>query len=100
MRIFEDFWGQYDLQTVSEVTSDLRFEISDLNYLHIHVHIAYMFLAHFVASEASKAFKTALEVNSDLRFGIYVPHFICLFGQPCFGPFLNLIRRKNTTYLY
>ena len=34
--------GCYDLQTASEVRSDLGFEISDLNYLHIHVHIAYI----------------------------------------------------------
>ena len=34
--------GHYDLQTASEVRSALRFEISDLNYLHIHVHIAYI----------------------------------------------------------
>ena len=27
-------------QTASEVKSDLKFEISDLNYLHIHEHIA------------------------------------------------------------
>ena len=33
--------------TASEDRSDLRFEISDLNYLHINVHIAYMFLGPF-----------------------------------------------------
>ena len=30
--------GHYSLQTASEVKSDLRFEISDLSYLHIRVH--------------------------------------------------------------
>ena len=39
---FDSLRGHYGLQTASEVRSDLRFEISDLNYLHIHVHIAYM----------------------------------------------------------
>ena len=55
---FDSLRGHYGLQTASEVRSDLRFEISDLNYLHIHVHIAYMFWTHFegflVASEATK----------------------------------------------
>ena len=39
-RIFEDFWGQYSLQTASDNLFDLGFEISDLDYL--HVRIAYM----------------------------------------------------------
>ena len=37
---FSSLGGHYGLQTASEVRSDLRFEISDLNYLHMHVHIA------------------------------------------------------------
>ena len=41
--------------------SDLRFEISDPKYLHIHVHIANIFWAHFEglleASEATTASK-------------------------------------------
>ena len=39
---FGSLRGQYSLQTASEVNSDLRFEISDPNYLLIHVHIAYI----------------------------------------------------------
>ena len=39
---FDSLGGHYSLQTVSEIRSDLRFEISDLNYLPIHAHIAYM----------------------------------------------------------
>ena len=58
---FDSLGGHYGLQTASEVRSDLRFEISDLNYIHIHVHIAYMFWTHFegflVASEATTASK-------------------------------------------
>ena len=49
-----DFWygpfwwprRPYGLQTVLEVRYDLRFEISDPKYLHIDVHITYMFWAH------------------------------------------------------
>ena len=37
--IFGSLWGHYSLQTASEVKLDLRFEISDPNYLLIHVHI-------------------------------------------------------------
>ena len=60
-------------KTASEVRSDLRFEISDLNYLHIHVHIAHMFWPHFeaplVASEATAASKWPQSSNftSDLE---------------------------------
>ena len=77
MHPFDSLGGHYGLQTASGVRSDLRFKISDLNYLHIHVHIAYMFWAHFVASEATTTSKTASEVRSDLRFGISGPNFIC-----------------------
>ena len=36
---FDSLGGHYGLQTASEVRSDLRFEISDLNYIHIHVDV-------------------------------------------------------------
>ena len=71
---FDSLGGHYGLQTASEVRSDLRFEISDLNYLHIHVHIAYMFWTHFegflVASEATTASKRPWrsDLTSDLEF--------------------------------
>ena len=54
---FDSLGGHYGLQTASEVRSDLRFEISDLNYLHIHVHIAYMVWSLLTASEATMASK-------------------------------------------
>ena len=71
---FDSLRGHYGLQTASEVRSDLRFEISDPKYLHIHVHIAYMFWAHFEglleASEATTASKWPRSSNftSDLEF--------------------------------
>ena len=43
---YGDLRGHCSLQTASEVKSDLRFEISDLNYLHIHVHLAYIHKIH------------------------------------------------------
>ena len=42
---FGSLRGHYSLQTASEVKSDLRFEISDPNYLLIHVHIVDMVCA-------------------------------------------------------
>ena len=69
---FGSLRGHYGLQTASEVRSDLRFEIGDPKYLHIRVHIVYVFWAHFVASEATAASKTGSEVKNDLRFGSYV----------------------------
>ena len=62
---FNSLRGHYGLQTASEVRSDLRFEISDLNYLHIHVHIAYMVWTLLTASEATMASKQPQ--RSDLR---------------------------------
>ena len=63
------------------LASDLRFEICDLNHLHIHVHIAYEIWAFLTASKATAAL-TALEVKNDLRFGIYGPNHACLI---CLG---------------
>ena len=40
-----------------EVKSDLKFEISDPNYLLIHMHIVYMVWALLVASKATAASK-------------------------------------------
>ena len=74
MAPFDSLRGHYGLQTASEVGSDLRFEISDLDYLHIHVHIAYMFWVHFeallVASEATTASKQPQnsDFTPDLEF--------------------------------
>ena len=71
---FDSLGGHYGLQTALEPRSDLSFEISDLNYLHIHVHIAYMFWTHFesllVASEATTASKQPQrsKFTSDLGF--------------------------------
>ena len=71
---FSGLGGHYGLQTASEVRSDLRFEISDLNYLHIHVNIAYVFWAHIdgllLASEATTASERPQSSNltSDLEF--------------------------------
>ena len=57
-------WGHYySLQTASEVKSDLRFEISDPNYILIHVHIAYMVWALLAASEATTASKQPQRSN-------------------------------------
>ena len=65
----------------SLVKSELIFEISDPNYLPIHVHIAYMVLAFLAASEATfrhYSLQTALEVKSDLRFEISDPNYLLI----------------------
>ena len=54
---FGSLRGHYSLQTASEVKSDLRFEISDPNYLLIHVHIAYMVWTLFGSLEVTTASK-------------------------------------------
>ena len=50
---FDSLGSHYILQIVLEVRS----EISDLNYLNIHVHIAYLVRTLFTASEATAASK-------------------------------------------
>ena len=88
---FGSLRGHHSLQTASEVKSDLSFEISDPNYLLIHVHIAYMFLGPFEALLVASEATIASEVKSDLRFGIYGSNFICyhicLDSLGLFGPF-------------
>ena len=71
-------------KTALEIRSELRFDIRDPKYLHIHVHIAYMFWAHFVTSEATTASKQPRRSNlkSDLKFmtqTTYATMFILLF---------------------
>ena len=52
------FWQTLrPLQPQNSPKYDLRFEISDPNYLLIHVHIAYMVWALLAASEATTASK-------------------------------------------
>ena len=93
---FDSLGGQYGLQTASEVTSDLRFEISDLNYLHIHVHIVYMFWTHFegflVASEATTASKRPWrsDLTSDLKSVTSITYISMCILFICFGHFCDL----------
>ena len=74
---FGSLWGHHSLQTASEVKSDLRFEISDPNYLLIHVHIDYMIWALLAASEAITASKQPQRSNmtSDLNSGTQITYF-------------------------
>ena len=66
---FGSLRGHYSPQMASEVKSDLRFEISDPNYLLIHGHIAYMVWVLLAASEATTASKQPQRPNltSDLK---------------------------------
>ena len=67
---FGGLGGRYGLQTASEVRYALRFEISDLVYLHNLVHIAYMVWSLLTASEATTASKQPQrsDLTSDLEF--------------------------------
>ena len=93
MDSFGSLGGCYDLQTALEVRSDLRFEISDLNYLHIHVHIAYMFWTHFegflVASDATKASKRPRrsDLTSDLKSVTLITYISMCILLIWYGPF-------------
>ena len=89
---FDSLGGHYGLQTASEVRSDLRFEISDLNYLHIHVHIAYMVWTLLTASEATTASKqprsTKLRKQQKWRFSSAVKWPILSKNPLIFGHFV------------
>ena len=65
---FGSLRGHHSLQTASEVKSDLRFEISDPNYLLIHVHIVDMVWAVSAASEATTASKQPRRSNLSSDF--------------------------------
>ena len=85
---FDSLRGHHGIQIASEVRSDLRLEISDLNYLHIHVHIAYMFWAHFEALlvagiRGHYSLQTASELKFYLRFDICGPN--CKCNHVCLG---------------
>ena len=49
----------------SDAKSGIRFEISDLNFIHIHVHFAYM--VPYGSLRGQYSLQTASEVKSDLR---------------------------------
>ena len=67
--------GHHSLETAWEVKSDLRFEISDPNYLFIHVRIVYMVWALFGSLQGHYSLQTALEAKCDLGFEISEPNY-------------------------
>ena len=63
MGTFGSLWGHNSLQTASEITYGLRFDMSYLNYLLIPIHIAYMACALLAALEATTASKQPQRSN-------------------------------------
>ena len=59
----------------SEVTIDLRFEISNLNYPGIHMPVAPN--SHFGCLRGNGGLKTASEVTSDLKFELSDLNYLC-----------------------
>ena len=93
-----DLWGHGNLQTASEaseVASDLKFDISNLNYPGIHVHITYN--SHFGGLWGHSGLNMTSEVTSDLKFDF------CSLNNQCSSASLasivlyltNLARRKK-----
>ena len=91
MDSFGGLGGCYDFQTASEVRSELRFEISDLDYLHIYVHIAYLLWTLFTASEVTMASKQPR--RSDRTFD-YVTFSMAFFAI-CDPFYLRFARAKK-----
>ena len=52
---FGSLWGHYSLRTASYIKFNLIFEISDPNYLLIHMHIVFIVWVLLAASEATTA---------------------------------------------
>ena len=65
MVLYDGLRGHYSLKTASEVKYDIRFYISDLNYMYI-----LLLCSTLMASRVGTASKTASEAKSDLRFEI------------------------------
>ena len=86
---FLGLWGHCSLQTASEVKSDNRFEISDLDYLHIHVHLAYMVWTLLAASEATMASKQPRrsDLISDLKSVTSITYISMCILIIWYGPF-------------
>ena len=70
--------GQWPYRRASEVKSDLRFEISDLNYLLIHVHIVYMVWTHFGSLEVTTASKQPRRSSLTSYFQISDPNYLLI----------------------
>ena len=73
-----DLWGHGNLQTASEaseVASDLKFDISNLNYPGIHVHITYN--SHFGGLWGHSGLNMTSEVTSDLKFELSDLNYPC-----------------------
>ena len=83
--------GNGPTERASEAKSGLRFEISDLNYLDIHVHIAYMVPYDGLWGHYS------LQTASEVKFGLNNLHFICdqILPLPYITSSLNFPRREN-----
>ena len=93
---FDSLGGQYSLQTASEVKSDPRFEISDINYLHIHIHIAYMVWALLAASEATTASKQPQRSKLCLQVKLATPiYFITKFQGIFISQKMTLLSDDN-----
>ena len=88
---FDSLGGHHGLQTASEVRLDLRFEIRDLNYLHINVHTAYMVLTLLTALGAITASKQPRRSDrtSDLKSVTSITYISMCILLICFGPILR-----------
>ena len=86
---FDRLGGHYGLQSASDVRSDLGFEISDLNYLLIHVHIAFMVWILLADSEASTASKQPprSDLTSDLKSVTSITYISMCILLIWYGPF-------------
>ena len=82
---FDSLGGHYGLQTASEVKSDP----SDLDYLHIHVHIADMVWTLLAASEATTASKQPQmsDLTSDLKSVTSITYISMCILLIWYGPF-------------
>ena len=80
--------GQWHYRT-SVAKSSLGFEISDLSYLYIHVHIVYM--VPYSGLRGHYSLQTASEVKSDLRFEISDLNYLYIHVHIVYmAPYSNL----------
>ena len=83
--------------TASEIKYGLRFEISDPNYLLIHVKNCLYGMDHFGSLRGHYGLQTASEVESDLVFQISDPNYLLIHMHIAYMEWTILAASEVTT---
>ena len=90
---FHGLWGSSGLQMTSEVTVDLKIELSDLNYPGIHVHIASG--GHFGGLWGHGSLQMTSEVKADLKIELIDLNYLYSHASLACKGFLEMIHTTD-----